>query len=79
MALLDATPTDSPPGIAIASGAVVAVLLEVLVKERILTGDQARGVVTAAQVDLREYRHRGPQLDDANFVLNGWLNKLSSI
>jgi hypothetical protein len=79
MALLDATPTNSPPGIAIASGAVLTVLLEALVKERILTGDQVRGVVTTAQSDIRSYRHRGPALDDAGFVLDALLKQLSTL
>lgn len=77
MALNDATPTDSPPGIAIASGAVVSVLMEALVKERVLTVEQARGIVTTAQSDLWRHRHVGPALDDAQFVLKTWLDRLA--
>jgi hypothetical protein len=79
MALIDASPTDSPPGIAIASGAILASLLETLVKERILTRDQVRSVITRAQNDIRGYRHRGSALDDAGFVLETLLTKLSPL
>jgi hypothetical protein len=79
MALTDATPTNSPLGIAIASGAVLTVLLEALVKEGVLTGNQVRGVVTTAQSDIRNYRHRGPALDDAGFVLDTLLKQLFTL
>jgi len=56
-----------------------AVLLEALVKEGVLTGDQVRGVVTTAQSDIRRYRHPGPALDDARFVLDTLLKQLSTL
>lgn len=68
MALVEAGPVNSPPGIAIANGALLACLMETLVKQGVLNRYQAHSVVIAAQGQLANLPD-SPIYNDAKFVL----------
>lgn len=68
MALLDATPVESPDGIAIASGAVLTALMEALIREGFLNKFQAVSAIMAAQREVGRLP-QGSFYDDARFVL----------
>jgi hypothetical protein len=74
MALLDAGPTDSPPGIAIANGALLTCLIETLVKQGVLNRYQAHSVVIAAQGQIANLPD-SPVYNDAKFVLRSLVKR----
>jgi transcriptional regulator CtsR len=52
MALEDAKPTESPLGMAVASNAVLAGLIQVLLDQKVITGMQILILLTNAQRDV---------------------------
>jgi hypothetical protein len=74
MALLDAQPTESPLGIAIASGELLACLLDALVAQSALNKYQAFSVVIAAQGRAAKLP-AGSIYDDARLVLRNLVKR----
>ena len=74
MALLDAVPVESPPGIALASGALLTSLMDALIKQGVLDRSQAYNVVLAAQGQLANLPD-SPVYNDAKFILRSWVKR----
>ncbi len=72
MALMDAKPTESPPGIAIANGALLTCLMETLIRQGVFNKFQAANVIMAAQREL-SHRPNEPVYNDARLVLKNLL------
>jgi hypothetical protein len=74
MARLDVTPTESPPGLAIANAALLTCLMETLIKQGALNKFQAFSVVTSAQTQISNLPD-SPVYNDAKFVLKNLLRR----
>jgi hypothetical protein len=68
MALLEATPVESPPGMAVATNAILTALLDTLVSNKILTLPQTAGVVKTALALISGYSD-SPAHDSARVTL----------
>jgi len=68
MALLDATPTDSPAGIAIANGALLTCLIDTLLTKGTLSRYDAHRVGVAAQGQIANLPDSSAY-NDARFLL----------
>ncbi len=55
MALIDSTASPSPPGWAIASGALLAALLNKLVETDTLSGGEVRQIISEAKVGIDQF------------------------
>jgi hypothetical protein len=74
MALMDARPVESPPGIAIANGALLTCLMETLIAQGVLSKYQAFSVVTSAQTRIADLPD-SPAYNDAKLVLRNLVNR----
>jgi len=72
MAITDAGPVESPPGIAIANGALLTCLMETLIKQGVFNKFQAANVIMAAQRELSR-RPNEAVYNDARLVLKNLL------
>jgi hypothetical protein len=74
MARTDAMPVESPDGKALASGALLTVLMDTLVKKGILSKFEAFSVITTAQTELALLPD-SPIYNDARFILKKMLTR----
>jgi hypothetical protein len=74
MALLDAGPIESPPGMAVATGALLTVLMETLISEGVLNKYQIHRVVTGAQTNIANLAD-SPAFNDAKLILKNLLDR----
>ena len=74
MALVDAGPTESPPGLAIANAAFVTALMDTLIAQGVINKFQAFSVVTAAQRHIAGLPD-SPIYNDAKLVLRNLTNR----
>lgn len=72
MAILDAVPTESAPGMAIASGAIITALLERLVGHKVLSQQDVLLILKSAMVQISGYSD-SPAHDSARVVLQRML------
>ena len=68
MALRDAEPTESPIGVAVASGAVLAALMEALIEQGVLTPTRVLNVILTAQGEVGRVQN-SPAHESAKVVL----------
>ncbi len=68
MALMDAGPVESPLGMAVASGALLTVLMETLISQGVLNKFQAFSVITKAQTQIANLPD-SPVFNDAKLIL----------
>jgi len=74
MPLLDNMPTASPPGMAIASGGLVTALLDHLIKRKVLSAADVRGIITTAENEIGTYRTH-VAFNDACVVMGALLQR----
>jgi hypothetical protein len=74
MALRDAEPIESPPGIAIASRALLTCLMDTLIAQGVISKSQAFNVIAAAQRQVEDMP-RGSFYDEASLVLRNLLKR----
>jgi hypothetical protein len=74
MALVNAGPVESPPGVTIANAALLTCLMETLIAQGVLNKFQAFSVVTAAQRQIANLPDN-PVYNDAKLVLRNLLKR----
>jgi hypothetical protein len=68
MALLDATPTESPLGMAVASDALTCALIQTLVDQKVITKFQVVNAINAARREVNTIKDN-PAHRDADLIL----------
>ena len=68
MALLDNSPPPSPPGWAIASGAILAALMDKLVANRTISNAEAAGIISEARLSVDQFKTHIAHGDAVQFL-----------